>query len=206
MESKGLKVSMAALPVGDYIVSDRVCIERKTIHDFESSIIDGRIFEQAKRLKEAYEYPIIIVEGDGESFRMRRNVINGAIASLYIDFGMVFLTTSGREETADLVFYMAKHESEGTARPPSVKGRGRAFTDEQFMERVIGNLPGIGLETAKSLLKHFGSVRAIALASEKELMKADGVGGVRAKTIKNIMGMEYDKCGAHDGQHAPVID
>ncbi|MGC8850441.1 MAG: helicase-related protein, partial [Candidatus Bathyarchaeia archaeon] len=48
----GVDVELASLPHGDYILSERVAVERKTINDFASSIIDGRLFEQASTLKE----------------------------------------------------------------------------------------------------------------------------------------------------------
>ena len=52
------------LEVGDFVLSDnRVVIERKTHSDFISSIIDGRLFEQAKTMKENFTNPIIIIEG-----------------------------------------------------------------------------------------------------------------------------------------------
>ena len=40
LEAKGLEVTLKNLEVGDYVVSDRVAIERKTAQDFVASIID----------------------------------------------------------------------------------------------------------------------------------------------------------------------
>ncbi|MEA3254774.1 MAG: helicase-related protein, partial [Candidatus Altiarchaeota archaeon] len=40
-------IDMRQLDVGDFILSDRVCVERKTVEDFLSSIIDKRLFSQA---------------------------------------------------------------------------------------------------------------------------------------------------------------
>jgi Fanconi anemia group M protein len=72
-----------------------------------------------------------------------------------------------------------------------VKGGGRSFTQSQFMEKVIGNLPGIGIETARNLLQHFGSVKAVTSASEKELMEVENVGAKRAKAIFELMRSKY---------------
>ncbi|MGC8538194.1 MAG: ERCC4 domain-containing protein [Candidatus Micrarchaeia archaeon] len=72
----GVVCELAALDIGDYIISDRLCIERKKVADFEKSIIDGRLFDQIERMKKAYELPIIILEGDASEFRLKRNVIN----------------------------------------------------------------------------------------------------------------------------------
>ncbi len=45
------------------MVSSRICVERKTVQDLVSSIFDGSLFDQAARLKEAYELPVPIIEG-----------------------------------------------------------------------------------------------------------------------------------------------
>ena len=62
----GVRVSIERLEVGDYVVGDTYGIERKTADDLVDSIIDKRLFEQAKLLREAYEKPLIIIEGDLE--------------------------------------------------------------------------------------------------------------------------------------------
>jgi ERCC4-type nuclease len=191
LEALGIEVTVETLPVGDYIVSDRVCIERKTVGDFESSIVTGRLFEQARRLSDAYERPIIMIEGDRDEFRMKGQVISGAVASLYIDYDIPVMATLGAKETAEMIKYISKHEQDGKARQPSVKGGARSFTESQFMEKIIGNLPGVGIETARNLLEHFGSVQAVAAATEKELKEVDNVGSKRAKLIFGLMRLKY---------------
>ncbi|MDE1823291.1 MAG: hypothetical protein KGH50_03115 [Candidatus Micrarchaeota archaeon] len=193
LSGNGVDITFAQLPVGDYVVSDRICIERKTVSDFESSIVTGRLFEQAERLSQAYERPIIIIEGDREEFRMKGNVINGALASLYIDYDIPVIETGSAKESAEIIRHIARHEQDGKKRVPSVKGGARSFTQSQFMERVVGNMPGVGMDTAQKLLQHFGSVKAIASATEKELMEVENVGGKRAKAIFELMHSIYSK-------------
>ena len=195
LESLNLDVRVETLPVGDYIVSDRVCIERKTVGDFESSIINGRLFEQAERLAAAYDRPIIIMEGDRDEFRMKEAAISGAIASLYIDYDIPVIMTGEAKESAEMIRHIAKHEQDGRKRSPSVKGGARSFTDSQFMERIVGNIPGVGIEIARNLLEHFKSVGAIASASEAELMEVDNIGKKRAEEIFRLMRNRYVKEG-----------
>ena len=59
----GAVIEFRSLKVGDYVASDNVAIERKTIDDFAVSIIDRRLFEQTRALKEAYGRPILLLEG-----------------------------------------------------------------------------------------------------------------------------------------------
>ncbi len=48
-ERPDVDITIKRLSVGDYLVDNRLLFERKTIHDFAISIIDGRLFKQAGR-------------------------------------------------------------------------------------------------------------------------------------------------------------
>ena len=43
-------VAFAHLETGDYLIDDRILIERKTLRDLAESIKDGRLFRQTLRL------------------------------------------------------------------------------------------------------------------------------------------------------------
>ncbi len=191
MKAKGIELEFKTAHVGDYIISDRVCIERKTVPDFESSLINGRLFEQAKRLKENYEFPILILEGDPDYFRLSGNVINGTLAALYIDFGVMVLHTYDAKNTAEMIADIARHENDKGIREPSLKGGARARTIEEFQEFVIGNIPGIGPKLAKSLLRHFRSIRNITNADMGELMKIEKIGRKKAELIHRTLNDTY---------------
>lgn len=191
IEAKGIDVESRTAHVGDYLISERVCIERKTVSDFESSLINGRLFEQARRLKENYEFPVLILEGDPDDFRLSGNVINGTLAALYIDYGVMVLNTRDAANTAEMISDMARHENDKRAREPSLKGGARARTAEQFQECVVGNIPGIGPKLARSLLEHFRSIRGIANADIGELMKIEKIGKVKADLIHRTLNGAY---------------
>ncbi len=189
--AKGIDIEFKTAHIGDYLISERVCIERKTVSDFESSLISGRLFDQAKRLKENYEFPVLILEGDMEEFRLSNNVINGTLAALYIDYGVMVLHTSDAQNTAEMISDIAKHENDDEIRAPSLKGGARAHTIDQFQEFIIGNIPGIGPKLAKSLLSHFKSVRNIANAEVEELTKIEKIGKVKAELIHRTLNDDY---------------
>ena len=48
------------LDIADIVITSEVAIERKEGFDFISSIMDNRLFEQLLRLKDTYQYPILI--------------------------------------------------------------------------------------------------------------------------------------------------
>ena len=61
LQAIGVNVEIRRLSVGDYIVSHETIVERKSINDLMSSIFDGRLFDQCNRLKENFQFPIIVV-------------------------------------------------------------------------------------------------------------------------------------------------
>ena len=192
LEDRGIETSVKTLAVGDYILSDRIGIERKTTSDFENSLMNGRMFEQVARLKEAYEKPMLLIEGTREDFKLQQKVFLGAIVSMYIDNSIQVLLSAGIEDTADMLLSIAKHEQSGGSRSPSLKGGARAYTDSEYQEYIVGNIPGVGPKLAKALLSHFGSISNIASSDAEELLKVDKIGKVKAERILYILNIDYD--------------
>lgn len=62
-----LNIIPVQLTVGDYIISDEVCIERKSIPDLKSSLEKGRLFEQCLKMFQYYKTPIILIEFDNST-------------------------------------------------------------------------------------------------------------------------------------------
>jgi ERCC4-type nuclease len=52
---------------------------------------------------------------------------------------------------------------------------------------MLSAIPGISRTTARSLLRNFGSLAAIATATEEELRTARGVGLKRAASIREAL-------------------
>ncbi len=197
LKANGISVVMDTLPVGDYVISDRICIERKTISDFENSIMSGRLFDQVSRLNEAYQFPIVILEGGLDSIRLEKRVLIGTIVALYLEHYALTMMSEGPKDTADIITRVAMQEQGEKKRNLSVKGGMRAFTHEQFQVRVIGNIPGVGPKLADSLLKHFGSIRRIANASTEELMEVEKIGEKKALAIHKTLNQEYNHSSGH---------
>ncbi|MEM2926360.1 MAG: ERCC4 domain-containing protein, partial [Candidatus Bathyarchaeia archaeon] len=63
LSNLGVQVVTQRLEVGDYQISDRAIVERKTTRDFLHSIEDGRLFKQASDMVEHFDRPVLIVEG-----------------------------------------------------------------------------------------------------------------------------------------------
>ncbi|WP_048146523.1 DEAD/DEAH box helicase [Pyrococcus abyssi] len=192
LKTLGVKIEVKTLDVGDYIISDEVAIERKSANDFIQSIIDGRLFDQVKRLKDSYPRPVVIVEGQLYGIRnVHPNAIRGAIASIVIDFGVPIIFSSNPEETANYIFFMARREQEERRREVRVRGEKKALTLAERQRLIVESLPHVSATLAKRLLKHFGSVERVFTASVPELMKVEGIGEKIAREIRRVITSPY---------------
>jgi ERCC4-type nuclease len=190
LKRSGAEVLEKGLDIGDFICSNRVCVERKSHSDFVSSIIDGRIFEQAQNMRDNFEKPVVVIEGSSDR-QISENALKGAVASLLLDFGVSLVNTKNPCDTAKTLFWMARREqtdmrgiikSNTAKKPKDVK---------RLQEFIVSSIPGISTTIAKRMLSKFGAVERIFHASEKELMEVDGVGEKLAKKIRNVLTITY---------------
>ncbi|TKX50629.1 DEAD/DEAH box helicase [Halorubrum sp. ASP121] len=192
----GLVTRLETLAVGDYVLSDRVAVERKSAADFVDSMLDSdrSMFEQVGELSRAYARPVMVVEGTNlyDQRDIDPNAIRGALASLAVDFDVSVLRTEGEEDTTELLATIAKREQETRDREVSVHGEKTTKTRAEQQEYVVSSIADIGPVTARSLLEHFGTVEAVMTAREEDLLEVDGVGQVTAERIREVVGSEYD--------------
>jgi Fanconi anemia group M protein len=186
-----IKLSFKQLPVGDYIISDRMCVERKTITDFESSIIDSRIFDQAERLSKSFTKPILILEGDMNETNLGRNVILGTILSLYREYNLLVINSISPEETSYLLSRFAEKEQIYEKREPKLIGIRKNRSELELQIMLLCSLPGIGTKTARNMLLYFKNIKNIVDASPKELMSIEKIGKKKAEKIHNLLNSSF---------------
>jgi Fanconi anemia group M protein len=183
-------VNERSLEVGDFIISDDVVIERKTHSDFISSIIDGRIFEQSKCMKENFNKSIVIIEGHSDR-QINDSAFKAAVASLLVDFNVSLLNTKNPFDTAKTIYWIAKKEQEENKHAISFKVGKKPKEMKQLQEAIVSSLPGISTVISKRLLEHFGNVENIFTADENELRKVKGIGIKLADRIRKIVNEKY---------------
>ncbi len=193
LEGMGLEVTLKSLEVGDYVLSDRLAVERKTAEDFVASIIDPErnLFRQISDLSRTYDRPVLILEGrDLYARQMNPASIRGALASIAVDFGIPIIPTEDKEETAAVIAMLAVRERK-EGREPKVHGHKTARTLKEQQEYLVSAIPSVGPAVAKNLLKHFGSIEKIMTATEEELRQVELVGPKIAERIRELVGGEY---------------
>lgn len=155
----GCDVEVRRLPVCDYVVSDRCGIERKKVQDFVSSIRDGRLFNQAKEIADAYEKPILVLEGHlprvFRRSRMKPASVYGAMASLGLEYGFSIIPTADADSTAVLIHRLAYREQVREDRPLQLRSVRRDMPAHEKQLFLLAGLPNIGATLAEELLHHF---------------------------------------------------
>lgn len=188
LKSIGLNLEMKSLPVGDYIVAPETVVERKSIHDLMSSVFDGRLFDQCSRLKEHFQYPIVLMEGNVDEIEELIDnplIFYGAVSRVALDFKIPIIPTPNAEHTAKLLISLCTKRESSTG--PFLK-KIRKSTDLQRQQlSVLCSLPGVGEKLAIRMLEKFGTPINVLSSTTNDLAKVAGLGKARAEKIKKML-------------------
>lgn len=191
---EGFDIEFRELKIADYIINN-IAIERKTIPDFISSMINKRIIRQLQELQH-YENRLLIIEGTSEqelygddidknnfsnniinfeaNENKRRaihpNAIRGFLLSITIKQKIPIILTKNYEDTARYLSLLAKKKE----RESSLNVTKKSLNKKERLQFILEGFPGIGPKTSKKLLEKFGSIKKIVNASIEELTKIIG--------------------------------
>ena len=188
LKAVGVNIEIKTLPIGDYIVAPETVVERKSIQDLMSSIFDGRLFDQCSRLKEHFQHPIILIEGNVDeidSITENPLIFYGALSTIAIDFKIPIIPTSSASHTAKLLVSMCSRKQ--SHKGPFLKKIRKSNDLQKQQLSTLCSLPGVGEKTAIRMLKKFGSPLQVFTAPYNELSKVEGLGESRAKKIKKML-------------------
>jgi len=187
----GLGIEFKDLKVADYLVKG-VAIERKTVSDFVSSMVNRRLLKQLEEIAQ-YKDRLLIVEGideqelytDSQDWTgMHPNAIRGFLLSILLRYRVPIIFTKNYEDTAKFLSVLAKRKPKEL--PLNVKKKN--LNGKEQLQFTIESFPGIGPKTAKKLLKKFKTIKNIINASEEELKE---VIGKKAENMKKIIDYKY---------------
>lgn len=186
------EIIVKQLDVADYILDEHTGIEFKTKKDFVDSLLDGRLFDQASTLARNFNKPLIVVQGEEDIYSLRNispSAIIGAISSLATSFRIPVIFTRSNEETVTLFSSIIKRQEKDLSQFSM-----HAFKpkdDTKLQEYIITSFPMIGPQIAKNLLDKFKTIASIVQAKEEELAEVEGVGKIKAASLRTIFDKKY---------------
>lgn len=172
----GLEVEFKELKVADYLVNS-VAIERKTVSDFISSMINRRLLRQLDELQQ-YGKKLLIIEGieeqelynDENGNGVNANSIRGFLLSIVLKHNIPIIFSNNYKDTALFINRIARKKEQEI----SIRATKRILNKKEQMRFIVEGFPGIGPKIAKKLLQEFHSIKNIINASEEELKKVIG--------------------------------
>ncbi|MDD1667171.1 MAG: DEAD/DEAH box helicase [Methanomicrobiales archaeon] len=192
LSNLGVRLELRRLDHGDYLVGDRILVERKTARDFADTLVERDLFGQVRDLAMASTRPVLIIEG-GDIYTARDlnpAAIRGALAAIAVDLGVAVFFTPDELGTAQMILTLARREEgdRGERKLHPYKSYRSAKEQQEF---ILASFPSVGLRNARLLLAHFGSVKAVLDADEEALRAVKGIGEKTARQIYEIARQPY---------------
>ena len=160
----GANVIEETLDAGDYLVSSRVCIERKRGDDFYKSLFSGsnktNLFDELIRLADGVENPILIIEDFKRIFRRKPDEriltsLYGSMASIVSSMNIPMVPTRNKDDTALFLYRIAKQQQQPSEDHGIARRVPKRMTMKQRQAFFLEGLFQIGIKKSKQILKEF---------------------------------------------------
>lgn len=196
--SLGIEIEFRHLKLADYIIGEEIGIERKTVDDFVSSMMNKRIILQLNDLKRNFKKPLLIIEGVEEQDlykpsrhpNLHENAVRGMLLSVALDLQVPMVFSKDYFDTAKYLMLLAKKVDKGK-KEFSFKVKRKAFNMKEQQQMIIEGFPGIGPSLAKNIMMHFKTIPSFAHASAEELEKVPKLGKKKAVIIRALLDKDY---------------
>jgi len=179
-----VQYSIATLDVGDYIIGEEICVERKTISDYISSLISGRLHNELYKMSYTYNLSFLAIIGFPTIELQQRSMgrpmfISSIVGSTYktaIEGKQGRICILAPLETdfdfALALKYLHQKYIEQKPRLPTIPKD--VVSDKDRMVFVLSAFPNVGEVKSKQLLEKFTTLNNIFNATSKELSETIG--------------------------------
>ena len=167
-------IEIKQLPLGDIIIDD-IIIERKTLTDLASSIVDGRYKEQGKRLEDAFNngYKVYyFIEGNLNNYNhktIKKETLMSCIYSLTYEKNMNVIMTHNIKETTQFILQFRKkkiinennkNENNKNENNKNVinKQKNKNITKDNIGEYMLCQIPNISKVNCDIIFNKFGNM------------------------------------------------
>ncbi|KAI8611826.1 restriction endonuclease type II-like protein [Chytriomyces sp. MP71] len=190
------RIEFRQLAAGDYIVSNRIAIERKSKSDLFQSAINKRVYQQLDLIGKMYNQPYLLIEMDdsGTESISTRNQFEGIIAGfLRRDVNVIF--SHSKEDSAQIIFELAQGEARQGLRiavPTNLPSKNTGAM------ALLLSIPGIGDATCFEIMQpgRFKTVLEFLSCDVDELTKRlPSLSKGQAKLIVEYVTRNFDENG-----------
>jgi len=194
---EGFTPIVMPLTYGDYM-TEHAIVERKSIFDLMSSVLDKRYEKQEEGLTLKAEtenkIPFLLVHGSiREAYESRKQfgtpdpmLAFGAISSMAARSGFQLLWVTDDYEAAVVMVKILKKIEEGKWLVP--RKRNTLI--------LAARLLGVNIRQMEALMDKYGSLVEVGLATKSGLQEVHGIGPAKADTIKRVLNSDlrtYEK-------------
>ena len=189
---RGALVEVRQLDTGDFVASNEIVIERKTIDDFVKSVYDGRLFKQIANMSSKYPRPILVIQGERKDLRgIGESAFYGAVASVVSDFKVPIFFAPSERDVIEIIYHIARREQIEKKRETKIREGRKPMTLADTQLYVVSGIPGVSAVLADRLLSKMTTVERLFGATEQELRGVEGIGDVMAQRIKQLATARY---------------
>ena len=193
---RGVSVEKKTLEKGDYVISDRCAVERKTVTDFVYTLTRRYLFDQLFGLKDVYPQSLILLEGYlpiiYKFSHIQPKAVWGAMFNLAKN-GIAIVNTTSYKETIDFLYVAARQEQIVEKRAPMIHAFKRTATLSEAQMFFVASLPKIGREKASALLKAYRTPLNALVNVDDWPKTVYGLGPVITNKVKEIIGTPYEE-------------
>jgi len=186
------------IEVGDYLLPDGYAIERKKGNDLMASVGNNRLFEQLNALYE-FDHPVLCIVSDNiwKDFYFSKNrfihkQFIGTLTTLTCKYPK--LKTIFIEDDDMFVGYIQSLHNKllddgHSERPTPIHRKSKSMKVRS--EDTLTCAEGVGIKTAKRILKHFGSIDNLCDAKLEDIQLVKKVPKNAAENVYNLIHYEY---------------
>lgn len=203
-----VQVVPMTLNVGDYIVTDRICVERKTVSDLVQSFSSGRLFEQCANMVKYYDTPVLLIEFDQaksfsmepfsegnrsrDSAKLAQEQVQQNLALLLIYYPKLRIIWSMSPDHAAKILVDLKMEGQepdvetsrlyGSSDPGAIEN---SDLENETAIRMLQSIPGINYRNYVDVINNVPNLETLCKMTEEEI--AAIIGKESAKKVYNFL-------------------
>ncbi|NXA72839.1 FANCM protein, partial [Thryothorus ludovicianus] len=190
----GLRVQICSLGTSDYIVSNRLAVDRVFQSELQSPANRNKLSQRLQRLQGIFERICVLVETDrarpGETSRFfqRTQCYDGVLSAL-VQAGIRILFSSSQEQTAALLKELAllEHRKDAAIRVPTEPEGHRRDLLSFYL-----SIPNLSYGAALNLCHSFGSISAVANSSPAALAAGARLSRSQAEQLHRFLRHDFD--------------